>query len=434
MRQPHKNLFFSYRGGRRDDASDLLLDKQLEDNVTKALVHVLEHTSRNHVLAPFLRRIAGLRKLPELDEVEFALQRVDIARPLVSSRIALGIAPDEKIDKRRKAAHQAGRPDAWIWADDHFAILVETKVRGPVSNDQLRRHKQGAEGWTSKNARDVSRSWADIYDFFQDVRRHSARADAITRLLLDEFVRYLRMIALASDTTFDLDDFGYFLLRPAERDTATRELLGRKLRRFTEELAQSTALKRIVRQYGPAGRGVKDFVNPGVFRKNSENYWITVGPKERRNRCHFTVRLGEDGISLEAFSPHKSFTQKLVAKIARDPKAFIASLRGIKRREPFLIRLREAYFHNPEGFYKGQRIGARVDYLQVHPSVLNEQNLSHFIIEPIKQRLSYRHLRPEIFLVRHFRLSEVVGKSTVVATVANAAESMLGYFAFALDV
>lgn len=147
-------------------------------------------------------------------------------------------------------------------------------------------------------------------------------------MLVDEFMRYLRMIALASDTTFDLDDFGYFLLRSAERDAATRALLSRKLVRFAEELTRTRALKYIVRCYSEPGASVSRFVNRGVFRKESANYWITIGPKDRRDRCHFTVRLGQDGISLEAFSPHQSFTKKLVAKIQKQPRAFVASLRG----------------------------------------------------------------------------------------------------------
>jgi hypothetical protein len=434
IRQPHKNLFFSYRGGRPRNTADGAIDRQLEDNVTKALIYVLERASRQHVLAPFLHHVVGITRRTDLDQVQFALQRVDISRPKIAARFALGIAPMRGIDPRPQTTHQAGRPDAWIWTDDGFAILLETKVRGAVSRHQLRRHISSVEGWSLANTRVVSHSWAEVFEFFSRVRHTNRKLDPTTRLLLDEFLRYLRMMALASDTTFDIDDFGYFLLRPAERDTATRTLLGRKLVRFTRELTQSKSLARIVRRYGARGADVSKFVNPGVFRKESANYWITIGPKTRRDRCHFTVRLGEDGISLEAFSPHKTFTQKLVRKIGRDPKAFIASLRDIRRDEPFVLRLREAYFRDPTSTYKGQRIGRVVDYMVIHPRVLTLSNMSQLVVEPTRKRLANPKLRPEIFLVRHFPLSEVVGNSRVVETVANAAERMLGYFQFALDV
>jgi hypothetical protein len=124
MKQPHKNLFFSYRGARREtEETELLVEKQLEDNVTRALIYVLENCERDVVLAPFLRTV-GLRKGTQLNEVQFLLQRVDIARPTVRQRIALAIAPDPDIRASRQAPHDSGRPDAWIWADETFALLV----------------------------------------------------------------------------------------------------------------------------------------------------------------------------------------------------------------------------------------------------------------------------------------------------------------------
>jgi hypothetical protein len=433
IRQPHKNLFFSYRGSRPQSGAQHTIDRQLEDNVTKALVYVLERSSRPHVLVPFLHQIVGMRPPSDVDQVQFALQRVDIARPSISPRIALGIAPVRGIHGHSGIMRKSGRPDAWIWSDGCFAILLETKVRGAVSRQQLRRHIEGAEGWSLANARVVSQSWASVYDFFSHLRLTNKKLDATTRMLVDEFVRYLRMIALASDTTFDLDDFGYFLLKVTERDAATRALLSRKLVRFTEELTQTRALKQIVRRYSERAN-VSTFVNPGIFRRDSTNYWITIGTKDRRDSCHFTVRLGEDGISLEAFSPHQSFTRKLVGKIEREPRAFVESFRTIRKDEPFVVRLREAHYQDPASSYKGQRIGRKVDYLEVHPRVLTTENVRQLIVEPTRRRLSKRNLRPEIFLVRHFQLSEVVGNSRVVETVAQAAESMLGYFQFALDV
>jgi hypothetical protein len=202
---------------------------------------------------------------------------------------------------------------------------------------------------------------------------------------------------------------------------------------FAKEFSASTAVKRIVRYYGGTSSRPNEFVSPGVFRKESSNYWITVGPKERRSYCHFTVRISEEGISLEAFSPHKSFTRRFVRKIAAQPKAFIASLSAIDARAPYSIRLREAYYHDPQSSYKGQRISDKVDYLEIHPRVLTEANVSTLVIEPIRARLENPALRPEVFLVRHFRLSELVGNTGVVELVATAAGSMLGYLQFALD-
>lgn len=218
MQQPHKNLFFFYRGPLpKDNRSDLAFDRQIEDNATKALVYVLEHADRSKVLEPFLKKIVGIHANQRHEEIQFALQRVDIARPSIREQIVLCIAPSDKLKLERNGSHVAGRPDAWIWSENSFAILVKTKVRGQASVDQLRRHVAGAQGWSWRRKKLNHLSWSELYTFFQDVRRGRAELNSVTRMLLDEFVRYLRMIGLTSMTTFDLEDFGYFMMPPEDR-------------------------------------------------------------------------------------------------------------------------------------------------------------------------------------------------------------------------
>jgi hypothetical protein len=236
------------------------------------------------------------------------------------------------------------------------------------------------------------------------------------------------MMGLGSDTTFDLEDFGFFLLKPEDRDDAIRALLTRKLTQFTEQLIETDAVKSVVNSYNIAGQAA---VNPGVFRKASSNFWITIGPKERRDRCHFTIRLSEEGIALEAFSPHRSFTTRLVNKIEEKPGDFLNAITELKS-PAYHFRLREAMYSDPDSSYKGQRIDSWLDYLQIHPSVLNKSNLGTLVVDPIRRRLQLSELRPELFLVRHFSLSELVGNSNIVSDVAAAAKPMLPYLRFAL--
>ncbi|MHB8843995.1 MAG: hypothetical protein ACYC7L_04540 [Nitrospirota bacterium] len=432
VRQPHKNLFFFYRGSLpKGNRSALAFDRQLEDNATKALVYVLEHANPSQVLVPFLAKIIGIRGRLQRDEIQFALQRVDIARPSIRQQIALSIAPSGELNNDRSSSHVAGRPDAWIWSENSFAILVETKVNGQASYDQLRRHVAGAQGWSWKRVQLKARSWSELYAFFQDVRCKRPELDPVTRLLLDEFVRYIRMIGLASTTTFDLEDFGYFLMPPKDRHKTQRELLKRKLNRFAEDLGSSKTMHRVIKRYAGTASHPSTFVQPGKLQET--NYWITLGRKERRNSCHFTVRLNEEGISLEVFAPHKSFTKQLIEKIKNRPADFLAALSPMKRKSPYFIRLREAYYHDPDSRYKGQRIGSAVDYLEIHPQAVTINNFDKLIIEPVAARLNKHELRPEIFLVRKFKLSELVGNSKVVDMVVSAAAPMLKYLEFALD-
>lgn len=41
-------------------------------------------------------------------------------------------------------AERRGLPDAWIYSDDAWCLLIESKVASPLVNDQLRRHRQTA--------------------------------------------------------------------------------------------------------------------------------------------------------------------------------------------------------------------------------------------------------------------------------------------------
>lgn len=431
--QPQKNLFFSYRGalptGERPEEA---FDRQLEDNATKALVYVLENTDRKLVLQRFLQEVVGLRRVLDPHQVRFALQRVDIGRPTIHQRVALGIAPLRGLKRGGRDSHRTGRPDAWIWCENAFAILVETKVRDRVTQEQVQRHIASAEGWRTGNTRVASRAWADVYDFFLRVHRQHPELDAVSNTLIDEILRYIRMIGLASSTTFDVDDFTFFMLRPDDRHGTLRELLKRKLLRFTEDLSRSPAMRRVIKRYAGSGVRPADLINPGVLRRDSTSFWITIGEKQRRDHCHFTIRIEERGISLEVFSPHRSFTRGLVRKIHNRPAAFVASLKAIGRKAPYLFRLREAYYHDPLSSYKGQRIAEKVDFLEVHPRIITAGNVEELIVQPIKARLSEPNRRPEAFLVRDFRLSELVGNSEVVSMVSSAAEPMLDYLEFAL--
>jgi hypothetical protein len=123
----------------------------------------------------------------------------------------------------------------------------------------------------------------------------------------------------------------------------------------------------------------------------------------------------------------------MAEKIHAEPDRFVESLSGIPGSEQFLLRLREAYYFDPDSPYKGQRIQSYMDYLEFHPTFLKVENVRDLVSRPIQDRLGRKDLRPEIFLTRDFRLSEVVGESKIVEIVAAAAAKMIPYLKFALE-
>ena len=44
---PHKNIFYYYRGPSRRQEEDIVYDTQVEDNTTKAFINCLENSSND---------------------------------------------------------------------------------------------------------------------------------------------------------------------------------------------------------------------------------------------------------------------------------------------------------------------------------------------------------------------------------------------------
>lgn len=431
MRQQHRNLFYSYRGGSPADLDrDFVFQRQLEDNATKALVNVLEHSDHDRVLLPFLSQFARV-EAQDAAAVQFALQRSAVDSRSAAKQLALVIAPVPGPAPKQAQDKLRGRPDAWVWDGKSFAVLIETKVVGQASREQLQRHFLSA-GWPRDSTVEWA-TWGAVHRFFRGIRRAQPPLDAISRLLVGEFVEYLNMTGMTDQTIFDIDDFGYFALSPENRSRTHKKVVSEKLHRFTEQLAKTKTIRDIVRLYAPNATNMQDYVNPGVFRDDSKSFWITIGPKSRREHCHLTIRISDYGIGLDVFAPHRPFTERLLTAIKRDTHGFLEALRGIPTKEAFVVRQREAYYKNPESSYKGQRIGHSIDYAEIHPSFFTASNVEETLLKPVQKRLAMGDLRPEVFLARRFGLGEVLEGEGTVETVAAAAQAMIPYLKWALQ-
>jgi hypothetical protein len=131
----HHNLFYSYRG----PSTDADREQQLENNLTKALVNTLSLGGED-VCRAFLAEIG----IADMRDAKFLLQRRDL--PIRSAkdrqkRVLLGISKCESkclfspgVDKPYDSV-----PDAWVYGDG-FAVLVESKVNGDFSPEQMQAH------------------------------------------------------------------------------------------------------------------------------------------------------------------------------------------------------------------------------------------------------------------------------------------------------
>src|SRR5688572_979013 len=156
------------------------------------------------------------------------------------------------------------------------------------------------------------------------------------------------------DSIFEIEDFSYFFVGPQARDPAKRARLAEKLVAFATRLCDASQIRDAMRRYVDISAD-EDLISPGLFRPKADNFWITIGPKERRSRCHVTLRISEAGMALEVFAPHKNFTSALVDKIEAKPEEFLRSINTIGMDDPYHFRHREAHYYDPSSSFKGQR-------------------------------------------------------------------------------
>lgn len=141
---------------------------QPENRLTHALASALKEDKK--LLLSFVRWITGATPPKKLIIIEQSL-------------------PDDP-EISEDDSEQRGLPDAWIYDDESWSLLIESKVSSPLKNDQLERHLRTAERRGYENVQvlaiDVSqpkrklpnrvlfKKWSDIYTW---LIKHSKQAE-----------------------------------------------------------------------------------------------------------------------------------------------------------------------------------------------------------------------------------------------------------------
>ena len=131
MRDFTRNLFYFFRGPSSEDDSGR--DKQLENNLTKSLIVVLEHADDSFIQALARRLDLAMPNAP----VRFSLQRRPVGvKTAYERRVVLGITGGVPEHRESHGVAERGRPDAWILTE-RWAVLVESKLGSELREDQL---------------------------------------------------------------------------------------------------------------------------------------------------------------------------------------------------------------------------------------------------------------------------------------------------------
>lgn len=191
----YHNIFFAYRGAALSDVQ-LTAGRQLEDNLTRALVVTLAEVSEP-ARYRFLGDICGIedagaasRVAPDLQLQPLPVEGRDQAR----AEVLLGISPLGGIEPGTlEVDHGGSRADGLAVFDSHALVVIEAKAIGRCHGAQLARHAH-AWGLASPTPQGPPpswpmRTWQDLADW----ARHSAAQEsrAVGQFLLLQFADYL---------------------------------------------------------------------------------------------------------------------------------------------------------------------------------------------------------------------------------------------------
>ena len=260
-----RNLFYFFRGPSSDD--DPTHDRQLENNLTKSLIVVLEHADK-----PFLHAFAQKLGLAMPDGLpRFSLQRRPVGVQTTPKRVVLGITGGVHRCVESHNATDSGRPDAWILTDK-WTILVESKLGCRIDEDQLQCHADSA-GWPLGSYDVCYLTWQEIYTVFSDKLAELGDRDPTHHLLVRQWLDYLGGQQMVPFVKLESDDFDYFNLSEDDQ-RPTMAQVHRRIKDFQQRLASTDSAKRILNR---CGLPENDNWKHSTPRAGEGSVWFNVG-------------------------------------------------------------------------------------------------------------------------------------------------------------
>lgn len=293
MNDPHLNIFHAYRG---PSASEEAATRQLEDNLTRALIITLNTIQYSEARVEILRTL----RIPE-EALEKPYQcRLQVSKedpdwPERSKRRLLIIhgGPTLNITKEHEAT-VSGRVDATI-AGSVFVLAIESKLGDLVTEDQLNRHKHTL-GLPSDETIDIT--WTDVYRATRHARLLT-RHESTVHFVLEQFEEYLHMTGFGGLTE---EHLSYFALRKESRDDLVKDGIRRALMEVMTTLAKIWGTDWTV-------------YRPGNIMNGDRDAFIKLAPAREGQSPHLSVVIGPAGLDIfanvETEGPFKRFRDAL---------------------------------------------------------------------------------------------------------------------------
>lgn len=304
---PYENIFFYFKS--RSHEKGNILDYQIEDNTTKALINTLS-LSEPKVLRTFLEQLNI--DAPDTISTSFELQSVK----------------------------EESRPDAVIWLGQ-YEILIESKVHIQLEIEQLVKHlkaiKKGKLLAITNNYKEsfivaslndnrvIFTTWRDVYYIFKNLL--PSIKDSQSLFLIKQFLEYLEIISMAPFTGWSKKDFEAFLFGELDPKLQLRTRVKEKLLIFISELYKELSSQNLL-----PGHDLK----VGHLKNYFAGTWgvISIPPLEKIiHTAHFNFELNADsfsfGIQIEGKIPTRQFFHKISSQ-KRTAEILLRELSGFK--------------------------------------------------------------------------------------------------------
>jgi len=289
---PYRNIFVYFRGAAVNQTQ---VDRQLEDNITKSLINLFEHSDKN-LLKDFLKSIDIIISP---DNVIFGLQ----------------------------VANSDSRPDALIRTNE-CDIYIESKYGAPFDGDQLQKYIEikDASGYIlyiskQKYKEEIKRkyyddnviflNWSEIADFIMKERdRNAYPKNTITNFLSKQFIDFMEELNMIPFKGWKNRDFESFLstenenLKLAEDE---RKRVKEKLEQFLNES------KELIDEKYDFYKGCKLYIG----NLDKEHVWgaIKFSDESLINQIHISVIMNAYNLSIGIQIEGNKPTQVAIEKI-----------------------------------------------------------------------------------------------------------------------
>jgi hypothetical protein len=368
----HLNLFFSYdQGYYKKSVNKKEKVKQLEDNITRALIAVLSNISIK-TRKKIIKELISTNRLKS-KEFDFDLQNTQINHTkkkqkkylILIQKIKTTINKEnfEKIKKRKEKIKDGNRPDGWIIGDKEVA-LIESKIENyPLDINQIYRHLTGVNGFNLSPKKIMEENseyyiiqltWQEIAQIFK--KQKLTEENDI--LLINELLIYLSM-------TGQILNFDYLISGMMDDDVHKNQM-----RLFLEKLDKTLDSKKIdLKREKRKLDGLWDY------------YGINKGGNISQDP-HYTIRFFNESINIILTTKKEKHKQvkRLLSNKEPNLKGYISNkINEIDNR--ILVRYYLRILNYPLVDYRGQRKGDKYDgfNVKVRFSEIDRENIDKVI-------------------------------------------------------